>query len=119
MTEQESPTGAPGPHVSRLRRWMSGGPRAVALSPHARSATVEPLVSRVAACALGLAYARREDVDGLRELVDIAEASEEVLIAARERLTAVEVIDEETRQRADALLYTAVGHLDRLVERDA
>jgi hypothetical protein len=75
-------------------------------------------VGRVAACALGLAFARREDVDGLQELVAIADADEQVLAAARERLAAVGVVgvvDDATRQRADTLLYTAVGHLDRLL----
>ena len=67
------------------------------------------------ACAVGLAYAGREDAAGLRELVEIAEAREPVLTAARRHIADVGVVDEPTRVRADALLSTAVCHLDRLV----
>jgi hypothetical protein len=113
MTEQESPA-APRPDAHHIRAWRprSGtDPR----EPRPRAQDADPQVGRVAACALGLAYARREDVEGLQELVAIADADEQVLAAARERLAVVDVVDDATRRRADALLYTAVGHLDRLL----
>ena len=113
MTEQESPA-APRPDAHHIRAWGPKGdtdPRA----PRARPHDADPQVGRVAACALGLAYAQREDVDGLRELVAIAEADEQILTAARHRLAAIDVVDDATRRRADTLLYTAIGHRDRLL----
>lgn len=111
MTEQESPA-PPRPHAHRIRGWS---PRAAAESAEPRVDDASPQVSRVVACALGLAYARREDVDGLQQLAAIADADEEVLTAARHRLAGVDIVDDATRRRADTLLYTAVGHLDRLL----
>ena len=113
MTEQESPT-APRPAAHRIHAWRPTGPADVG-DLRSRPPATDPQVSRVAACALGLAYAHREDVEGLQELVAIAEADEQVLTAARDRLATIEVVDEVTHQRADTLLYTAVGHLDRLL----
>ena len=113
MTEQGSPA-APRPHARHLRVWRpkaAADPQEPGVAPH----DADTQVSRVAACALGLAYARREDVEGLQELVAIAEADEQVLTAARHRLVVVDVVDDATRRRADALLYTAIGHLDRLL----
>lgn len=116
MTEQDAPTTRPPAHVPRIRAWspVAAGTE-LAAEPVAHAADSDPQVNRVAACALGLAYARREDVEGLHELVAIAEADEEVLTAAREQIATVGVVDDATRRRADALLYTAVGHLDRLL----
>lgn len=113
MIEQESPA-VPRPDARRIHAWRPTAPADVGelrSRPHAS----DPQVSRVAACALGLAYAHREDVEGLQELVAIADADAQVLASARDRLATVEVADEVIRQRADTLLYTAVGHLDRLL----
>ena len=111
MTEHESAQRPASGHAPRLRRHRPDVPS----GGHGQAPGADPLVSRVAACALGLAYAQREDADGLRELVDIAEEDETVLAAARGRLAGADVVDAATRRRADALLYTAIGHLDRLV----
>ena len=89
MTEQGSPA-APRPHARHLRVWRpkaAADPQEPGVAPH----DADTQVSRVAACALGLAYARREDVEGLQELVAIAEADEQVLTAARHRLVVVDV----------------------------
>lgn len=106
MTTREPTAGRPGAHARRIRPSSRTGPAA--------HSDPDPAVSKVAACALGLAYAQREDAEGLRELAGIAEGDEAVLGAARARLATVSVVDDETRERADALLYTAIGHLDRL-----
>jgi hypothetical protein len=113
MTQQES-AAAPRPEAHHIRAWRPA-PGTAPGEPGTRAHDTDPQVGRVAACALGLAYAQREDVDGLQELVAIAEADEQVLTAARHRLASVGVVDDATRQRADTLLYTAVGHLDRLL----
>jgi hypothetical protein len=114
MTEHESSAATTGPRALRLRR-RHREPAVTPALDRAQPRADESLISRVTACALGLAFAEREDADGLRELVGIAEAQEPVLAAARERISEVGVVDEATRARADALLYTAIGHLDRLV----
>lgn len=113
MTTREPTAGRPGAHARRIRPSSRTGPAMPPPDPAAHS-DPDPAVSKVAACALGLAYAQREDAEGLRELAGIAEGDEAVLGAARARLATVSVVDDETRERADALLYTAIGHLDRL-----
>ena len=110
MTENEAPA-TTRPHVHRVP-----GRRPIAAThPGSRPYDEAPQIGRVAACALGLAYAQREDVEGLQELVAIAEGDEQILEAARHRLAELDVVEDSTRQRADTLLYTAVSHLDRLL----
>lgn len=68
-------------------------------------------LDRVGACAVGLAFAGRDDPEGLRELIDMAGGNRCLLTQARARLTELGTLDEPVRRRAAALLDAAVWQL--------
>ena len=77
----------------------------------------DPKVARTSACALGLAFAGRKDAGGVREVIDISDGEVSVLIAARDELDAIEVIEGPTRRKAERLLDAAAKEAARRLAR--
>lgn len=71
----------------------------------------EARAQRVGACALGLAYAGREDDEVLAELLGMADRSRAALEHAVTRLPALGVVEEAVADHARRLLRRAAGRL--------
>lgn len=87
---------------------------AIDLTPtHApqRADAPEARVQRVGACALGLAYAGREDDECLAELLGMAGGSRVALEDAVARLPELGVVEEAITARARRLLWRAAKRL--------
>ncbi len=69
------------------------------------------LANRVGACAVGLAFAGRDDPECLQQLIDMAGGRRPLLTQARARLQELDTVDEPVRRRADALLQAAAWKL--------
>lgn len=72
-----------------------------------------PRTCRVAALAVGLAFADREFNEAVEELLDEAEHRVDVLAHARRRSREVQIVDARTQARAVGLLTEAMERCSR------
>lgn len=75
----------------------------------------DPMIARVGACAVGLAYAERSDDEAIDCLIDLAGGRIAVLAAARQRIRTLAGLDRQVIDHAVGLTDAAIRSQQRRI----